>query len=103
MGFPAVATVRQSAKTTTGVSSSATQWTTRATTANAGSITTATALLTTSARTVWRDQGESAAASVDQSSQISTTAVRDPLLYEFLTLINLNLNCSEGPAIGASP
>ena len=84
---------------------------------SAGSITTATALLTTSettqlstlfqtinkpfhpgARTVWRDQGESAAASVDQSSRISTTAVRDPRLFEFLTLINLNLNCSEGPS-----
>merc|ERR1719234_1432122 len=58
-------------------SSSATQWITRVTTANAGFITTVTDLLTTNARTAWCDQEESAAASVDQSSQISTTAVRD--------------------------
>ena len=32
------------------------------------------------ARTAWCDQEESVAASVDQSSQILTTAVRDPLL-----------------------
>merc|ERR1719234_323028 len=60
-------------------SSSATQWITRATMANAGSITTVTDLLTTSARTAWCDQEESVAASVDQSSRILTTAVRDPL------------------------
>merc|ERR1712192_106962 len=60
-------------------SSSATQWTTRATMASAGFITTVTDLLTASARTAWCDQEESVAASVDRSSQILTTAVRDPL------------------------
>merc|ERR1711971_117970 len=78
--FPVAATVRQFAKTMMAASSSATQWITRATMANAGFITTVTDLLTTSARTSWCDQEESVAASVDQSSRILTTAVRDPLL-----------------------
>merc|ERR1712037_860751 len=80
MGFPVAATVRQFAKTTKGVSSSATRWTTRATMGSAGSTTTATDWLTTSARTAWCDQVGSADASVDPSSRISMTAVRDQLL-----------------------
>merc|ERR1711971_1437476 len=78
--FPVAATVRLFAKTMMAASSSATQGTTRATMANAGFITTVTDLLTTSARPAWCDQEESVAASVDQSSQILTTAVRDLLL-----------------------
>merc|ERR1719234_1899142 len=78
--FPVAATVRLFAKTMMAVSSSATQWITKATMASAGFITIVTDLLTTSARTAWCDQEESVAASVDQSSQILTTAVRDPLL-----------------------
>merc|ERR1712212_1376368 len=73
------ATVRLFAKTMMAASSSATQWITWATMASAGSITTVTDLLTTSVRTAWCDQEESVDASVDQSSQISMTAARDPL------------------------
>merc|ERR1712192_362833 len=78
--FPVAATVRLFAKTMMAAGSSAMQWTTKATMASAGFITTVTDLLTTNARTAWCDQEESVAASVDQSSQILTTAVRDPLL-----------------------
>lgn len=78
--FPVAATARLFAKTMMGVSSSATQWTTRATMVSAGSTTTATAWLTTSARTAWCGQVGSADASVDPSSQILMTAVRDRLL-----------------------
>jgi len=49
--FPVAATVRQFAKTMKDASSSATRWTTRATMESAGSTTTVTGLLTTSART----------------------------------------------------
>ena len=43
------------------------------------------------ARTAWCDQEESAAASVDQSSQILTTAVRDPLrlVLEYENKVNV--------------
>merc|ERR1719237_1056688 len=54
-------------------------WTTRATMGSAGSTTTVTDWLTMSARTAWCAQGGSADASVDPSSQILTTAVRDRL------------------------
>merc|ERR1719411_1506181 len=78
--FPVAATARQFVKTTKAVSSLATQWTMQATTGSAGSTTTATDLLITSARTAWRDLGRSVDASVDPSSQTSMTAVRDQLL-----------------------
>merc|ERR1711934_630398 len=64
------------------VMSTRTRWSTRATMASAGSTTTATAWLTTSARTAWCGQVGSAAASVDPSSQILMTAVRDRLLLD---------------------
>merc|ERR1712212_555630 len=89
--FPVGATVRLSAKTMMAVSSSATQWIMRATMASAGSITIATDLLTMSARTAWCDQVESVDASVDQSSQISTTAVRDPQLLALKQVSDLLL------------